>query len=59
MVRTYILTQREREILRFHLEHGAKLEGHRELKHALRNLNLNQIKQDLQLIEKFLEKTTN
>jgi hypothetical protein len=57
MVRTYILTEREREIIQIHLKEGYKLNGHRELKHLTENLDLSKLKEDIRLIEEFLEKT--
>lgn len=54
MVRSYVLTDRERDIITFYLEQGRKLNGYREVKHALNNLDLSRLKEDLELIKKFM-----
>jgi hypothetical protein len=54
MVRSYILTDREREIIKFYLENGRSLNGFRELKFLTKGLDINRLKEDLELIEKFL-----
>ena len=56
MVRSYILTEREREILRAYLDQGLRLEGFRELKFHLSHLDLNIIEKDRELVVKFLDK---
>ena len=53
-MRNYILTEREKEIIQTYLEKGLKLEGFNMLVHRCKQLK--DIHQDLELIEKFLEK---
>ncbi len=53
-LRTYILTEKEREIIETYLEKGLKLEGFNMLLHRCKQLK--DIHQDLELIQKFLEK---
>lgn len=54
MVRSYILTDRERDIIEFQMETNKMLNGYRELKHAINKLDLSKLRADLELIEKFL-----
>jgi len=56
MVRLYLLTERERNIIKFYLEHGQKLEGFRELKHALAHTEKSRVVEDLELIKEFQER---
>jgi len=56
MVRTYILTDREREIVKDHLEQGRRLEGFGELKHYTAQLDLKRLEEDLKLIKLFRQK---
>jgi len=56
MVREYILTPRERELLKRFLEKNEKLNGFSVLIHLLRK-NLGRLEEDLELIKKTLEKT--
>ena len=55
-VRSYILTERERKILKRFVESGEKLNGYRILLHYLKKAR-DQLKDDLTLIEAALEKT--
>jgi 5-bromo-4-chloroindolyl phosphate hydrolysis protein len=52
-LREYILTERERKIIRTFLERGEKLEGFRQL--LFRARHMEKIKEDLKLIQKLLE----
>lgn len=56
MVRKYLLTAREREIINFYLETGKQLDGFRELKHILENMDLAIVNGDRELITKFIKK---
>ena len=56
MVRFYLLTERERNILSFFLDQDQKLEGFRELKHAIIQMEGSRVAEDLQLIKEFKEK---
>ena len=58
MVRYYILTEREREIIRTYLDQGLKLEGFRVLAHLLGKMDLTRIKEDQDLVRAFLNKET-
>jgi len=53
MVRSYILTDREREIIRFYLSQEKALNGYRELKHLVSGLELKRLEEDLSLIREF------
>ena len=53
-MREYILTDLERNIINRYLETGEKLEGYRVLRHISQKLNPTTIKEDLELIQKFL-----
>lgn len=53
MVRTYILTDRERDIIKFFKETGRELSGYRELKHLITNLDLDRLIEDLETIKQF------
>ena len=53
MVRSYILTDREREIIKVYMDQGLKLDGHRELKHFISRIDLKRLEEDLELIKKF------
>jgi len=55
MVRSYILTEHERKILKRFLENGEKLNGFRTLLTYLRR-NYKQLEEDLKLISKTIEK---
>jgi hypothetical protein len=54
-MRSYILTEQERNIIKRYLETGEKLEGFKVLLHRCRKTQT--IKQDLTLIDKFLKTT--
>ena len=57
MVRSYILTDREREILKLYITQSQlKLNGYRELKHLIGKLDIKRLEEDLALIKRFLEK---
>jgi len=56
MVRSYLLTERERAIIKSYLESDVMLEGFYELKHILANLDLGVIDRDRELIDRFLER---
>ena len=56
MVRTYILTDHEKKILEYHLSQGLQLNGFRQLKKLILDLNLGRLREDLELIERFMEK---
>ena len=49
-------TEREREILNFYLEHERQLNGFRELKYFINQLDITRLEEDLKLIKRFLEK---
>ena len=55
MVRSYILTEHERKILKRFLENGEKLNGFRTLLTYLRR-NYKQLEEDLKLISKTIQK---
>jgi len=55
-MRTYILTDREKEVIQTYLEKGLKLEGFNMLLHRCKQLK--DIHQDLELIEQFLKKAS-
>ena len=54
-MREYILTDREKEIVKTYLEKGQRLEGFSVLVSRCKT-NLSKINEDLKLITKFLEK---
>ena len=56
MVRSYILTEKERKIVSTYLISGEKLDGFRMAKSRIVNLDLTQVEEDKQLIKQFLEK---
>ena len=56
MVRYYLLTGREREILMAFLDRGLRLEGYRELKHLLNKMDIIHIDEDRELVKRFLDK---
>ena len=56
MVRSYILTNKERIIVDTYLKTGDKLDGFRLIKSRLVNLDLSQVEEDKQLIKQFLSK---
>jgi len=56
-MRTYILTKQERHIIQRFLENGDKLEGFKMLKWRIQQ-NKNRIREDQELIQKFLEKAS-
>jgi hypothetical protein len=58
MVRKYILTDREKEIITFYLETGRMLDGYRELKHILQNMDIAVIDEDRILIRNFLDRSS-
>jgi len=55
-MRTYIITEQERKIIKAFLEKGEKLEGFRMLASRLRGLDLDDVRGQVQLIEAFLKK---
>jgi len=55
-MRSYIITQREREIIKAFLERGERLEGYRMLVSRVRRLDLKDVDQQVQMIKTFLEK---
>ena len=55
LVRIYILTERERKILKRYLENGEKHDGFRIPIHYLRN-NIDRIQSDLDLVKPTLKK---
>ena len=57
MVRMYLLTEREKEIINFYLETGRQLDGFRELKHILSTMDLAVVNGDRDLITRFIEKS--
>lgn len=54
MVRSYIVTDRERDIINFYLEHEKQLNGFRELKYFINQLDIDRLEEDLRLVKKFL-----
>lgn len=56
MVRAYILTDREREIIKFYLEQGLRLDQFRTLKTLVNQLDLKRLDEDLKLIKLFRQK---
>jgi len=55
-MRSYLITEHEKKIITVFLERGEKLEGFRKLKQRAKMLDLNEIKQQIRLIEEFIEK---
>ena len=55
-MRNYIITELEKRIIKAYLERGEKLEGFRKLKQRAKALNLKELKEQINLIEQFLEK---
>jgi len=55
-MRNYLITELEKRIIKAYLERGEKLEGFRKLKQRAKALNLDAIKEQVNLIEKFLKK---
>lgn len=53
-MREYVLTEKEREIIRAYLDSGVRLEGFRTLLTRCRHMEA--IKTDLELIQQFLKK---
>jgi len=58
MVRSYVLTDRERKIIQAYLDQGLKLDGFRELKHTVTQLDLSLVDDDLALIRRFIKEAT-
>lgn len=58
MVRKYLLTDREREIIDYYLNQGIMLDGFRELKHILNKMDLGVVNGDRELIRRFKDKAT-
>ena len=56
-MRNYLITELEKRIIKTFLERGEKLEGFRKLKQRAKALDLEELKEQINLIEKFLEKT--
>ena len=55
-MRKYILTERDRQIMRTSINEGVELDGFRDLKWRLKTLDLSIIETDLELIRQFREK---
>ena len=55
MVRTYLLTDRERNIAKMSLEEDVKLDGLRVLRFKITELDLSRIEDDLELIKRLKE----
>jgi len=55
-MRSYIITEREREIIKAFLERGERLEGFRTLLSRLRKLELQDVDHQVKLIKQFLAK---
>ncbi len=55
-MRNYLITELEKRIIKAYLERGEKLEGFRKLKQRAKALNLTEIKEQIDLIERFLQK---
>ena len=51
-----MITELEKRIIKAFLERGEKLEGFRKLKQRAKALDLKELKEQINLIEKFLEK---
>ena len=54
-MRSYILTDHERNTLDFYFKKGLKLNGFRQMKYEAQKLDLERLEEDLILIKKFLE----
>ena len=52
-MRRYILTARDRRILKAYLDEGLKLDGFTTLAHQARRIDLDLLREDLALIELF------
>ena len=57
VMREYILTKQEREVINLYLEKNIKAEGYRVLRHRCSNLDKAKVRSDLELIEKFLKES--
>ena len=55
-MRTYILTERDKQIIKRFLEEGLMLDGFRDLKWRVSNLSLDSLKSEIALIEAFKSK---
>lgn len=55
-MRTYIITEAEQKIIKAFLEKGERLAGFRMLSSRLRSLDLEGVRDQVQLIERFLAK---
>jgi len=55
-MRKYVLTERDRQIMRIGINEGVELDGFRDLKWRLKTLDLSIIEADLELIRQFREK---
>lgn len=55
-MRNYLITELEKRIIKTFLERGEKLEGFRKLKQRAKALDLAEIKEQINLIERFLQK---
>ena len=55
-MRNYLITELEKRIIRAFLERGEKLKDFRKLKQRAKALDLKELKEQISLIEKFLEK---
>ena len=55
-MRSYILTEQEKQTLKEYLETGKKLEGFKVIAYRARELKQQAILEDLKLIEEFLKK---
>jgi len=55
-MRNYLITALEKRITKAFHERAKKLEGFRKLKQRAKTLDLKELKEQISLIEKFLEK---
>jgi len=55
-MRSYIITEREKDIIKAFLERGERLEGYRMLVSRVRRLDLKDVDKQVQMIKAFLEK---
>lgn len=55
-MRSYLITDIEEKIIQEYLESGKRLEGFRTLKHRVKNVNLEKITEQVELIQKFRDK---
>jgi hypothetical protein len=55
MVRAYLLTEREKKIMREYVENGTKLEGFSEVCRRVEEVNMDRIKDDAGVLGDFLK----